>query len=318
MGAGLAWACTPDAWLAPPELRKGSAETQLTLKGWAFPPRQNPKNPSSAGHVEVHLNGRALTTIREPELKTSYNSDSLGASFTKTVSIPHKDLPPDLYTVIAYGYDKANKLQGNAVQTFNIPVQDKGNAPTPPRDPASPLADPLSPDEPSGPGAGTSPATARGARSDRPTTGRSGSGGADRTRGAGNSSRAGGDPSPNGGAPSEGSGDLGLVTAPSGLVTAPSGQSLFRDSLPSSALTGGRRPFGQPSGRSASGDLWSGFGSGRTPSLEPRRGDPPAEEEAGLDIGLAAGTGFLGLGLAALFGSFLVAEVRRRRKAVHA
>jgi hypothetical protein len=104
-----------------------------------------------------------------------------------------------------------------------------------------------------------------------------------------------------------------------GLVPGPSGQPLFKDSLPSSAITGGRRPFGQPSGRSASGDLWSGFGSGQTPSLEPRRGDPPAEENAGgLDIGLAAGTGFLGLGLAALFGSFLVAEVRRRRKAVRA
>ncbi|MBA2753506.1 MAG: hypothetical protein H0U40_03445 [Chloroflexia bacterium] len=55
------------------------------------------------------------------------------------------------------------------------------------------------------------------------------------------------------------------------------------------------------------------------PSLEPRRsGDPAAEEAGGFDIGLAAGTGFLGLGLAALFGSFLVAEVRRRRKAVRA
>jgi hypothetical protein len=54
------------------------------------------------------------------------------------------------------------------------------------------------------------------------------------------------------------------------------------------------------------------------PSLEPRRGDPELAEDGGFDIGLAAGTGFLGLGLAALFGSFLIAEVRRRRKAVRA
>ncbi len=88
--------------------------------------------------------------------------------------------------------------------------------------------------------------------------------------------------------------------------------------MPPAALTDARR-FGQPSGRSASGDLWSGFGSGKMPSLEPRRSDDPAAEEAGgFDLGLAAGTGFLGLGLAALFGSFLVAEVRRRRKAVRA
>jgi hypothetical protein len=256
------------------------------------------------GRDQVHLDSAESVHLRT--IRVNKHGDFWG----KKVTIP-KDLSPGSYTVIAHGYDgqelasktSARNPAGNH-QPFEItaPVPAKGNAPTPPRPPD----DRDSIGEPSGPGAG-SPATAR---SDRPTTGRPGSGGTERTRGAGDPSRAGA-PGTNGGAPSEGSGDLGLVTAPSG-------QPLFRDSLPSAAITGGRRPFGQPSGRSASGDLWSGFGSGRTPSLESRRGDPPAEENAGLDIGLAAGTGFLGLGLAALFGSFLVAEVRRRRKAVRA
>jgi hypothetical protein len=320
MGAGLAWACTPQAYLAPPELRKGSAETELTLKGFNFPPR---------GHAEVDLNGRHLTTIREPEYQTSY-SDSLGSSFTTTVSILNKDLPPGLYTVIAHGYDEDENLASGASKTnsrtFVIEedkdkappaapvgptVPDGGKAPPPPGPASPPDGDPIR--ERTAPEAG-SPATAPSASSsDRPTTARSGSGGGtEPTRGGTEPTRGAGDPSRNGGAGRESLGDPGLVTGPSG-------QPLFKDSLPSPALTDGRLSSGQPSGRSASGDLWSGFGSGRTPSLEPRRGDPAtAEEEAGLDIGLAAGTGFLGLGLAALFGSFLIAEVRRRRKAVRA
>lgn len=306
MGAGLAWACTPEAVLELDTVA-GPPGTEVNVSGGGFP---------ANGHVEVRLDTADRPLLGRRDIDKPRFPGGMDFKDMK-VRIPNR--PPGVYTVIGEGYDEQGKLASgeatNNQKTFEItkapPVkdnvaEDKGKAPPPPSGPASPTDD----RETSGAGADGSPATARGARSDRPTTGRSGSGGTESTRGAGDPSRA-GDPSPNGGAPREGSGDFGLVTAPSG-------QSLFRDSLPSAAITGGRRPFGQPSGRSASGDLWSGFGAGRTPSLEPRRADPPAEEDAGLDIGLAAGTGFLGLGLAALFGSFLVAEVRRRRKAVHA
>lgn len=316
VGAGLAWACTPQADIFPLDHKKGPPGTSLTVWGKGFVKR---------GDVRVFLvsadgHKRHLVTSRADRFG-DYNYDvgpppALAPRAAKkgNVEIP-EDVAPGLYTVIAHGYENGKLASREADQnsdTFLVTpparvkdTPDTGNAP-PPRGPASPPdRDPIREPSGRGAGAGGSPATAGSASNDRPTTGRSGSAGTERTRAAG-------DPSHNGGARSEGSGHPDLVTAPSG-------QSVFRDSLTSPALTDdGRRPFGQPSGRSAAGDLWSGYGSGRMPSLEPRRGDPPAEDAGGFDIGMAAGTGFLGLGLVALFGSFLVAEVRRRRKAVRA
>ncbi len=314
--AGLAWACTERAVLDALEPAAGPAKTKLTLNGNYFP---------EGGYVDVRLDSADGRPLGREDVKGSNGTFS-----GLLIEIP--DLPPDVYRVIAFGYNAEGDLKGKAMRTFEILGDDgrDGGPPAPQESPGRSAAPGNLPDSvftpgesggPSGRGAANPPAagtttpgggtttpgggttTPRSAPSDRPTTGRSGSGGTALTRGAG-------DPGRNGGAHREGSADLGLVTAPSG-------QPLFRDSLASPALTDGRRSIGQPSGRSASGDLWSGFGSGRTPSLEPRRSDPAAED-GGFDIGLAAGTGFLGLGLAALFGSFLVAEVRRRRKAVRA
>ena len=80
----------------------------------------------------------------------------------------------------------------------------------------------------------------------------------------------------------------------------------------SPATTGSAVQPGAPAARSAIGDLWSGFGSGSTQqvpglvNLPSRSGPSP----------VALGIGFLTLGMAALFGGFGVAELRRRRATV--
>ena len=72
-------------------------------------------------------------------------------------------------------------------------------------------------------------------------------------------------------------------------------------------------PSGNPalSDRSATGDLWSGFGPGKRSSLGPGAADAAPASGAGPQ--LAIGLGLLGLGLVALLGGFGVAEARRRR-----
>jgi hypothetical protein len=336
--AGLAWACTPRALLDALDAVTGPQGTEITVGGRELPP---------GGRVEVRLDSPA-----GPLLGTS-SVDESGRFSNLKIRIP--DLPPDVYGVIAFGYSPEGSLEGaSPPRVFEIvPNGGDGGPPQPePTEQTAPGGDagsgsglprgnivapgergapvreggPTSPGQgdtgnsPRGgtpaPGTGTtrsprgwaatpsgSPTTSRSGASNRPNKGESasnqpdtstsGSGGAALTRRADEASRnAGG----------------------SGLVTAPSGQPFFRDSLPSPALTDGRRSFGHTSGHSASGDLWSGFESGRIPWLEQRRIDPGAED-GGFDLGLAAGTGFLGIGLVALFGSFLVAEVRRHRKA---
>jgi len=319
-GAGLAWACTINAELDDLDPASGPPGTQVKVRGKYFPEQE------MNGHVKVFLDAtvdpETGKVTQEGRVLAEGDTDKwgcfpAGCTGTDTLWGPHTtiEIPRGLslgaHTITAVGYDD-DGYQGEDTQSFNVEPrkQPRGNgsgSDTPrdntPRDISTPGATRPDRDSTRGPRAGGSPATSRSATSNRPTTGGSGS------RATAPASRAGA-PSPNGVAPKESSNP--------GLVTAPSGQSLFRDSMPPAALTDARR-FGQPSGRSASGDLWSGFGSGKTPSLEPRRSDDPAAEEAGgFDLGLAAGTGFLGLGLAALFGSFLVAEVRRRRKAVRA
>lgn len=75
---------------------------------------------------------------------------------------------------------------------------------------------------------------------------------------------------------------------------------------------GAPAPAGGPSERSATGDLWSGFGAGNQASLLPSMTDPEVPEE-GPGSQLAIGVGLLGLGLLALLSGFGAAEVRRRR-----
>ena len=85
----------------------------------------------------------------------------------------------------------------------------------------------------------------------------------------------------------------------------------------SSARSEGRsepsRRASQASARSASGDLWSGFRSAKTPSLMSQTGGLPAAKEGPDGSQLAIGAGLLGFGLLALLGGFGLAAARRRR-----
>lgn len=325
-GAGLAWACTPRAELDGLDPASGPPGTQVKVRGKYFP-ETSPRRDTN-GHVKIFLDSEEGRVLGEGPTD-KWGCFPAGCKGTETAWGPHTTItiPPGLslgsrHKIIAVGYEnprgalpvynERTRKSPRGLTTLEKPFVVE---PAPRRDsdtpgdttPGKTKTPPAPTKTPSAvPRAGGSPATSRSATSNRPTTDGSDS------RGTAPASRA-GSPAPNGGAPG-----APIESSNPGLVTAPSGQSLFEDSMPPAALTDARR-FGQPSGRSASGDLWSGFGSGKTPSLEPRRSDDPAAEEAGgFDLGLAAGTGFLGLGLAALFGSFLVAEVRRRRKAVRA
>jgi hypothetical protein len=93
----------------------------------------------------------------------------------------------------------------------------------------------------------------------------------------------------------------------------PPAEARSTDSRPASANGSGQPPVGaRPSERSATGDLWSGFGPGKRASLIPSATDPVAPSD-GPGGQLAIGVALLGLGLVALLGGFGVAEVRRRR-----
>ena len=78
--------------------------------------------------------------------------------------------------------------------------------------------------------------------------------------------------------------------------------------------SGAAKPAG-PSERTASGDIWSGFGSSMNASLLPKPGDPAAPE-SGAESETAWGAALLALGLLVLVGCVGVAEARRRRALV--
>jgi hypothetical protein len=80
-----------------------------------------------------------------------------------------------------------------------------------------------------------------------------------------------------------------------------------------SAATAARRT-GSPSGRSATADLWSGFGTGGSPSFGAGAGS--AAEEPGSRLALPAT--LVGLGLVGLLGGTLMAGRRRRARPVRA
>lgn len=76
----------------------------------------------------------------------------------------------------------------------------------------------------------------------------------------------------------------------------------------------GAAPAGvQPSERSASGDLWGGFGPGTRSWLTPPETDAAAAPSPAAGSHLAVGVGLLGLGMVALVAGLGVAEARRRR-----
>jgi len=67
----------------------------------------------------------------------------------------------------------------------------------------------------------------------------------------------------------------------------------------------------QPTTRTATADLWSGFASSKNPSLMPSAGDPGVPA-GGTSTGVLAGLGLLGVGLLALFGLGALAVAARR------
>jgi hypothetical protein len=67
-----------------------------------------------------------------------------------------------------------------------------------------------------------------------------------------------------------------------------------------------------PSEQAATGDVWSGFSAGQTPSLTSAADGVP-EDGTGSELGW--GLGLLALGLLALVAGLTAAEVRRRRTA---
>ena len=104
------------------------------------------------------------------------------------------------------------------------------------------------------------------------------------------------------------------------VVATPAGQPAFagsvtpaaqRSTSPSGTTT---RPAEsrQPSERTATADLWSGFGNGRNPSLIPGAADGIAADD-GPGSAMTLGLALLGLGLLALLTGLAVAQARRRR-----
>lgn len=90
-------------------------------------------------------------------------------------------------------------------------------------------------------------------------------------------------------------------------MTTRNGRSVFASSV---------APKGKASvaSRRGLGELWSGFdrSAAASPSASAAQADTP-EQGSGLGSTIGVGLAILGLGLAGLFGSFLVAALRRRR-----
>jgi hypothetical protein len=91
------------------------------------------------------------------------------------------------------------------------------------------------------------------------------------------------------------------------------------DPSPSTTAPGATAPGATaPGDRQSRGgrNAWKAPRAGDAPSLTPDR-DEEAATDPGPSPGLAIGAGLLGFGLVALFAGFAVADVRRRRLAVH-
>lgn len=230
---------------------------------------------------------------------------------------------PGAYTLVAEGFDEnGNPRPGlPARQSFEVA------APAPPQQ--APDASPQTPTP--APGAAPAPGARNPApRSNSPTRQERGgtNRGSDQGRSRAESPAADGnggrrDPSrtgQGGGAPSG-----GLINPNEGVIESV-GQEVFAGSvsredrastpaggnLPSTSPSPSKSNGSAPAEASASGDLWSGFGSSANPSLVPGANDalgPEADATPGVTWGLA----LLGLGLLVLMATLGVAEARRRR-----
>lgn len=284
-GASLAWACIPGVNLdLSPSSGPAGAEVRAHVYG-STAPEEAALYPEGRT-VEIWWNSKDGPQMHKPIPVTE-------SEFWVTVRIP-VGAAPGANVVLAVVREADGEVLDESRESFHVTVPDSGTAPKAPS---------------TGP-KGT------GRKSGRPSGRRGGSGASLRTTG------------PTGGHRT-GAGRRGGATAhPSGRlqpgVATRSGRDVFADSVApwmpgasagphvAPAAAGRKRTAAGVRERSAIGDLWSGFGSGRLPSLISSEADPLVRED---DPGgqLAVGVGLLGTGLLALLGGGAVAQLRRRR-----
>lgn len=324
--AAVAFACSPQAYL---RLDRSAyvAGGQMQVSGAFF-------------------NSRAQLTISsEPSATDGAVTASSNGSFTTQIPVPST---PGSYTISAVGYESDGSVTNGlpARASFDVtpaPTQPTGSASPPPAGTTQPGAQtqPGSQPQPGATQPTSRPGTARptpgrfaepsvpAARpfSSTPTSprGRSGAGHQPATRGHVRAGRP-ADAVNTGSGVIERAGRgffagsvarqarVAAVASPAGrsvAVASPAGRSAAAQGAPGTkgAATPTRSPVAD---RSAVGDLWSGFGSAKAPSLVPQATDAaPADGGAGSQ--LTWGVGLLALGLLALASGLGVAEVRRRR-----
>jgi hypothetical protein len=226
------------------------------------------------GPVDITFNGVPIAS-------------AVGPSFTATGTVPN--VAPGIHYIVA------TNPEGQAAAAFRV----TGSATSPPGNPGS--AD--------NPGSSAPGAAATGGRTNGsgPTVPPGSTSGADAAGGGRNSGTvSGGERSR--GAPRSGAG----AGAGVGLASAGSGESVFADSVGAGAQAARRGASSKsaPSERSASGDLWSGFGAGKGGSPAFADATGPSNGPGGaLTLSMAVA----GLGLVALLTGVGATGLRRRR-----
>jgi hypothetical protein len=309
VGAGLAWACTPQArlFVTPAKARAGG---EVTVRGTNYPQGEA---------VRIRWNGP-----RGERLGTAHLPDNRD-DFQTTVRIP-AEAAPGAHIILGVPSSGVRRFGDNKdAGRTSIAVEPASRAGNPPvgGGPTRPgRGEPNRPGrgEPNGPGRGepnrtdrgrtaTSPGTrdlrGRGDRGEpnRPDRGRSGT--------------------------SPGARDTGGRSGRGSAVSIPEGRSApgvgaGPEVFPGSLAPTGSGTDGSPSPGTAPGDressggrsVWKRPRAGEAPSLTPDRDDEEAATAPQLSARLAIGAGLLGFGLVALFAGFAVADVRRRRLAV--
>ena len=292
--AGLAWACSPQAYVQALSASSGSAGSSLTVAGRAFIPNQA---------VRVSVGSQLVATA-----PTNADGD-----FTTTIAIP-ADTPAGTTTIVVV---PTNSSQYSARVAFTVTEP----SPSQPDPPGTPTPTPQSPDpapaQQSGPAAdrprrrpargrdarvwaGAEPALATARRTARPNAAAQQpaqpAGAAQNGRSAPQVA-AGSALSPQTSSAADGRSGAATATGNSAAL-----QRSF-DSGPGAAT---------PSRGSAASDVWSGFRSGERPSLSTSISPPSAGSPTELTLGM----GILGIGLLTLLGGFAVADLRRRRARV--
>jgi hypothetical protein len=283
--AAIAWACGPNRQMQMDRFVYEPGQT-VTVRGSNFQAGAELRFTLEPGSNEV----ARVTVPTDTSFEVAFPAPST----------------PGSYVVQAQGYQNGERIdwlvsrESFEVRQPQSTTPPSTETPTPGATAPAPGTTAPAPGATAPSGPGTSPRTQRGA--ERPAA-RSGEG-----RRVG--SRAGG----------------GAVR-PGDVTMIRQGRRVFAGSVPRQqrvAAAGlspapGRRPAAgfasrgeRSSQRSAVGDVWSGFGTSRNPSLVPKDGDP-AVADGGSSSGVAWGIGLLSLGLLTLVGAVGVAEARRRR-----